>query len=303
MAEGEQHDLLATNWPVPHARDARQFVLFAHAVSGGALSKASGLAHLTRQLGLKEVRRMLDNVRAALRHCDSVALETYWSRGAIRWGDEAVRYFFRPARATPGAFPAHGAGRLSAEFEARLRQADVTFELYVQRFVSEERTPIEDAAHEWAERDSQPILVATLTLPRRDLSTPDAIAERRSIDETAFNPWNTTDEFRPLGNLNRARKVVYDASFAHRAATRWRSGRPPLQNRVFGSSARWALRHANRRVPWHRMPMLDQPPQPRRAAARPAREEPHRRRAARGAARRPARAARLPARGAHMAHP
>src|ERR1700719_258612 len=27
-----------------------------------------------------------------------------------------------------------------------------------------------------------------------------------------FNPWHTTAEFRPLGNLNRARHVVYTAS-------------------------------------------------------------------------------------------
>ena len=39
-------------------------------------------------------------------------------------------------------------------------------------------------------------------------------AQARIIDATAFNPWNTTDEFRPLGNLNRARKAAYDASAA-----------------------------------------------------------------------------------------
>lgn len=256
VSEGEQHDLLATNWPVPHARDAHQFVHFAHAVSGGTLSKVAGLARVAGTLGVGEVRRMLANVREALRECHSVALESYWSRGAIRWGDEAVRYVFKPARGTRGAYPGHGAGRLSAEFEARIRDEDVVMELYVQRFVSEATTPIEDAAHEWAERDSQPIHVATLTMPQRELTTPEALAERRRVDEAGFNPWNTTDEFRPLGNLNRARKVVYDASLHHRAAMRWRAGPPPLQNRVFGTSTRWALRQANKRVPWHRMPML-----------------------------------------------
>lgn len=256
VSDDEQHDLLATNWPVPHARDAHQFVHFAHAVAGGTLSRVVGLARLTGKLGFGEVWRMLRNVREALRDCESVALETYWSRGAIRWGDEAVRYVFEPARGAPGAFAAHGAGRLSAEFEARIRSGDVVYELYVQRFVGEAVTPIEDAAHEWPERDSPPILVATLTMPRRELTTPEAMAERRRIDETGFNPWNTTDEFRPLGNLNRARKVVYDASLHHRAGKRWRAHPSPLQNRIFGTSTRWLLRRANRRLPWHRMPML-----------------------------------------------
>lgn len=252
----EQHDLLATNWPVPHARDAHQFVHFAHAVAGGTLSRAVGLLRLTRTLGLGEVRRMLGNVREALRPCESVALESYWSRGAIRWGDEAVRYIFKPARGAAPVTRMHGAGRLSAEFEDRIRNGDVVFDLYVQRFVDERTTPIEDAAEEWREADSRPIHVATLTLPRRELTTPEALAERRSIEAAGFNPWNTTDAFRPLGNLNRARKGVYDASHAHRAGKRWAAPRPPVQNRILGTSTRWVLRRINRRVPWHRMPLL-----------------------------------------------
>ena len=70
-----------------------------------------------------------------------------------------------------------------------------------------------------------------LTIPAGDVSTVDALAQARVIDTMAFNPWNTTDEFRPLGNLNRARKAVYDAgrrtgsatagSRSRRCATRW----------------------------------------------------------------------------------
>lgn len=35
VSEDEQHDLLMTNFPVSHARDARQFVAFAQATAGG----------------------------------------------------------------------------------------------------------------------------------------------------------------------------------------------------------------------------------------------------------------------------
>lgn len=257
VSEGEHHDLLATNFPVPHARDAYQFVTFAYAVAGGTLSRAAGITRLFVDFGPRETLRMLRNIREALRECHSLALETYWSRGAIRWGDEAVRYFFRPISGTPpvsGAFS--GAGRLEAEFAARQRVGDIRFDMFVQRFVDEARTPIEDAAQEWSERASPPVRVATLILPQRDLSEAPAAAERRVIDDLGFNPWNTTDEFRPLGNLNRARKAVYDASLAHRQSRRWRAEPPPLRNRVFGTSTRWALRTLNRRVPWHRLPLL-----------------------------------------------
>lgn len=256
-AEGIDHDLLATNFPVPHARNARQFVVFAHAVSGGRVSKLIGLVRLCFVLGFSETRRMLGNVREALRTCESVAQESYWSRGAIAWGNEAVRYTFKPTQGAPsvvGAFA--GASRLSSEYAARQAHGEIIIDLYVQRFVSEEQTPIEDAAHEWDELVSPPIKVAELILPQRDLSTPEALAEALEIERMGFNPWNTTQDFRPLGNLNRARKAAYDASASHRQGKRFKAPPPPIQNRVFGTAARSILRAVNRRVPWHRIPFL-----------------------------------------------
>ncbi|WP_171175114.1 peroxidase family protein [Ruegeria sp. HKCCD8929] len=251
------HDLLATNFPVPHARNARQFVVFAHALAGGRISRVFGLVRLCFLLGFSETLRMVKNVRTALRLCDSVAVESYWSRGAIAWGPQAVRYTFKPAPGTPGVQGTFaGPTRLSAEYAARQAAGDLTFNLFVQRFVSESQTPIEDAAHEWDERVSSPVKVAELILPKRDLSTPEALAEALEIDRMGFNPWNTTEEFRPLGNLNRARKAAYDASAAHRQGLRFKSPPPPIQNRIFGTGARAILRAVNRRVPWHKIPFL-----------------------------------------------
>ena len=76
----------------------------------------------------------------------------------------------------------------------------------------------------------------------------------RIINALAFNQWNTTDEFRPLGNLNRARKDVYDASAAHRLQTRWRE-ETPLRNRVFGSISGAVFKLLNRRFDWYRLPL------------------------------------------------
>ncbi len=256
-ADGVDHDLLATNFPVPHARNARQFVVFAHAVSGGRLSKLVGLVRLCFVLGFSETRRMLDNVRTAFRECDSVAMESYWSRGAIAWGNEAARYVFKPAPDAPAVKGTHsGASRLSSEYATRQANGDVVFELFVQRFVSEDQTPIEDAAHEWDERVSPPLKVAELVMPQRDLSSPQALAEALKIEQLGFNPWNTAEEFRPLGNLNRARKAAYDASASHRQGKRFKAAPPPIQNRIFGTAARSVLRAVNRRIPWHKIPFL-----------------------------------------------
>ncbi|HEV3231240.1 MAG TPA: peroxidase family protein [Candidatus Dormibacteraeota bacterium] len=256
---GVTHDLLATNFPVSHARDARQFVAFAGATAGGTLSRLWGLIGLAIRFGPFEAVRMLRNVlRARARKVVSVALETYWSRGAIRWGETlAVRYLLRPA---PGAAPApppsgHDPDFLSREMAGRLEAGDVGFELCLQRYVDETRTPIEDTAVEWTEQAAPPVVVATLTVRKPDVGAAQAINDARVIDELAFNPWNTTDEFRPLGNLNRARKAVYDAGSSHRLGYRWLTV-PPRRNVVLGAMVRAVFHAVNRFRPWYRLPLL-----------------------------------------------
>ena len=254
----ESHDLLMTNFPVSHARNARQFVEFAKATAGGRLSQALGILRLIRLFGLRETVRMLKNVLTARgRTVSSVATETYWSRGAVRWGPVlAVRYLLRPAPDTVPASrpPADDPDYLSTEAAGRLARGDVRFELCIQRYVDEKSTPIEDTAVAWKERVSPAQPVAVLTLARGDLSTVDALAQAQLIDTMAFNPWNTTDEFRPLGNLNRARKAVYDAGSAQRLGYRWQT-QPPVRNVVFGGGARAVFALVNRYVPWYRLPV------------------------------------------------
>lgn len=254
----ESHDLLMTNFPVSHARDAREFVEFAKATAGGRLAQLLGVARLIRLFGLRETVRMLRNVLTARRQTvSSVATATYWSRGAVRWGPTlAVRYLLRPA---PGTAPAprppdDDPDYLSTEAARRLAQGDIRFELCVQRYVNERLTPIENTAVEWTERVSPAEPVAVLTLARGDLSTVDALAQAEIIDATAFNPWNTTDEFRPLGNLNRARKAVYDAGSAQRLGYRWQT-ETPERNVVAGAAVRAVFKVVNRYLPWYRLPV------------------------------------------------
>jgi len=257
VSPGESHDLLMTNFPVSHARNARQFVEFAKATAGGRLSQLLGMLRLIWLFGLRETVRMLKNVMTARRRTvSSVATETYWSRGAARWGPAlAVRYLLRPAPDTVPAPspPADDPNYLSTEAARRLAAGDIRFELCIQRYVNEDSTPIEDTAVAWTEQVSPVEPVAVLTLERGDLSSVDALAQAQVIERTAFNPWNTTDEFRPLGNLNRARKAVYDASSAQRLGYRFQAD-PPVRNVVIGAGVRAMFAVINRYVPWHRLP-------------------------------------------------
>ncbi|MGK5683141.1 peroxidase family protein [Actinoplanes sp. URMC 104] len=245
VSDDEHHDLLMTNAPVSHARDARQFAAFALATAGGGAGRYAGLVKLAFTIGPDETIRIVRNVLAGRRRITSVAEETYWSRTPVAWGEEAVQYLLRPL---PGVVGDAGDGPdfLTAEMASRLRRGDVRFELCVQRFRNPEETPIEDAAVDWRSRDAPPEPIATLTIGASSCDNP-------VVHGLRFNPWNTTAGFRPLGNLNRARKAAYDASAAHRDRQRWLT-EVPLRNRIAGAAVRTVFGAVNRIRPWHRLP-------------------------------------------------
>src|SRR4029453_11968571 len=137
--------------------------------------------------------RILRNLLASARPVQSLALETYWSRGAILWGDAGpVRYRLRPV--APVASSRHSG--LREELACRLAAGSVVFDLAVQRFVSEDRTPVEDTSRGWTDEDAPPESVARLIIPRQDLDTAEAHLIESRIEQLAFNPWNTSEEFR-----------------------------------------------------------------------------------------------------------
>ncbi|MEU1149109.1 peroxidase family protein [Streptomyces sp. NPDC005863] len=258
----ENHDLLATDHPVSHARDAREFVAFARAMAGATTRSKKAVAlfvKLPLAVGPSTATRMRHNVRAATRHpVDSLATRTYWSRSAILWGPAGpVRYLLRPAGTTGGSRNAGGhrdPQYLRRELETRLARHDIVFDLCVQRYVDERRTPIEDGAAVWPENVAPAVPVATLTVPGQDLDTAEARAAAGRVEAIGFNPWYTTDDFRPLGNLNRARKSAYEASAAHRGGLRFVTVEP-LRNKALGAPVGAAFRLLNRQVPWHKLPL------------------------------------------------
>ena len=214
LPDGRHHDLLMTSFPVSHARDARQFVTFATIAAG---ERKSMVPRLIEAFGRDETERMLWNIKQGARSCLSLATERFWSRGAILWGDAGpVRFSMRPINGAEAAVAAPtavgGYDGLRDEFAARLARADVSYRMSLQPFVNEKVTPIEDGATEWKESASAPIDVATLTIPSQDMASEQSRNDQNSVDGMAFNPWNGPETFRPLGNLNRARKVIYGAS-------------------------------------------------------------------------------------------
>jgi hypothetical protein len=75
--------------------------------------------------------------------------------------------------------------------------------------------PVEDVSVEWDEQKSPPVTVATLRIAPQKVDGSGDLATR--CESMSFNPWHALVEHRPMGGMNRLRKVVYQASIAKRA--------------------------------------------------------------------------------------
>lgn len=232
--QGTFHDFLMTDAPASHARDAQQFMVAAEAMA--SRWQIVSFVKLLLGLGPLETIRMVQALQRDARTIDSLATDQFWSRAPYKFGPYAVKFTLRPSSSTPAGSAPAGESYLKEEFRQRLLKGPLTFDFRVQRYVDEATTPIEDGTVEWKESDAPFETIAQLVIPQQDLRTAAAQEAEALVDNLEFNPWNTTDDFRPLGNLNRARRTVYQASANYRSG---RTDDPPgspvsLVSRVVG---------------------------------------------------------------------
>jgi hypothetical protein len=119
----------------------------------------------------------------------------------------AVKYCVKPVSGEKDAIPQNGADDfLRTAMKSTLNKADVVLKFYVQPKTSNNMS-VEDYTVEWDEQLAPFYEVATIRIPKQNFQTTelDELGENLS-----FNPWHTLPEHRPLGCLNRVRKIVYE---------------------------------------------------------------------------------------------
>lgn len=137
----------------------------------------------------------------------SYAAQNYWSRLPFKFGDYAVCFMVRPPGDVKKRVSSSGSDFMKEDLGQRLKKGDITFDLYIARFINEKNIPIENGTKEWKHWDEKPI--ARIIIPRQNI---DEDSQQEEIERMRFSPWHTTEDFRPLGSLNRAKKRVYHAS-------------------------------------------------------------------------------------------
>lgn len=189
-----------------------EFVAFVGAAAGGG---GSLLKFLFKRYGVfGGPARMLKLVKSMGRPFGGFATETLFSAVPMACGPYAVRVRLVPAGANGAAKP--GAREdWNADFSERLAKHHLQWDLQLQPFVSEALTPIEDASVNWA---SPYTTVARLSLPRQDTASAKGQELSAEAEAGVFDPWQALAAHRPLGDVQRARKVVYFESQKGRGA-------------------------------------------------------------------------------------
>lgn len=162
-----------------------------------------------------KVHQFINLVRATKRKVRNPLEIRYWSQTPSSLGPIAVKYSAAPHGTRPRATRSKGADVLETEMARTLQSGSARFDFMVQVQQDPTRMPIDDPTIRWNERASPFHTVATITIPSQIFSTD----ERREFAENlSFTPWHSLVEHRPLGGINRARRVVYEATSAYRHA-------------------------------------------------------------------------------------
>lgn len=141
----------------------------------------------------------------------SSPLETsYWSMVPYRLGEKAVKYVAIPHRQNwEGGFWR----RLGYRSKDYLREAlgdhlqrhPAGFDFYVQVQTDATKMPVEDPSIRW----HGPLYrVATLAIPAQRFDSPE---QAQFCENLSYTPWHVLPEHRPLGGINRTRRMVYEA--------------------------------------------------------------------------------------------
>ena len=132
----------------------------------------------------------------------------YWSCVPFLLGQgRAMKHSVRPCSKTRTRIPLKPpVDWLRQAIAETLSSRVVELDFLVQLQADPQRMPIEDASIEWPEYLSPFVPVAKITIPIQNFESPE---QDRFARELSFNPWHAIAAHRPLGNQNRARRVIY----------------------------------------------------------------------------------------------
>lgn len=202
----QTQDFILISAKVFVTRDVEEFDAMIRALTGSLWAKISFfVAHW----------RVTLNLVKSMKRCANPLQIRYFSTTPYLLGQNAVKYCATPRVNNSDAIPdTPDDNYLRGAMARQLAQRDAVFDFAVQLQIDADEMPIENPAKEWDETLSPFRKVATIRILRQEF---DSDLQREFGENLSFSPWHSLPEHRPLGGINRARKVVYEliSQFRH----------------------------------------------------------------------------------------
>lgn len=200
---GATQDFLVITVPRFLNRDVVDFYGMLKALDGGPLKMMGFFFN-----PLDSHLRVLRNLATSLKKHTSLLESRFWSTTPYQFGSKVVKYSVIPHQEQVTRIPKNPSENYLREAMKRyLAERDAGFDFLVQFQTDPRRMPLEDAGVTWDEKESPFIKVATIKIPRQEFDSPERMEFAENL---SFTPWHSLAEHRPLGSINRARKVVYE---------------------------------------------------------------------------------------------
>lgn len=204
--ETATQDFLMISGPVFFVRDAADYVDFTKAASAGKPMKFFFRSWNPFHWRFHELRAALDLVH---RKTSNPLHARYWSVAPFLLGETGpVKFSARPCvKPRAGISDKRNPDFLRAAMAAQLKDRPACFEFLVQLQKDPKKMPVEDLTIKWSERASPFQKVATIDIPPQSFDSP---AQQVFCENLSMSPWHAVAEHRPLGGINRVRKIVYE---------------------------------------------------------------------------------------------
>jgi len=205
--ERDTQDFILIDHPVFFVDDPLRYAAFFQ-----RLNSSNPLVRLAAPLALG-IRGVLIAREIAASQIANPLFERYFTMVPYQLGvdasKQAVKYSARPCHPrenSPDPDAARDPSFLRKAMRGALEQGDACFEFLVQPRTNPSMS-VERSMTEWSESEAPFQRVATLTIPQQVFDRP---AQDEFCENLSFSPWHARTDQRPLGGVNRVRKVVYD---------------------------------------------------------------------------------------------
>lgn len=210
--EATTQDFIMINHPAFFVNDGQRYLSFIHDINSESTFRK---LHIPFALGIKGTMNALGARNSKI---SNPLYARYWSMVPYQLGlgsdRQAVKYSVRNCSTVSTVLPDHPNHNFLREaLKDSLQKQDICMEFLIQPRTSPQMQ-VEDAMTEWKEKEAPFYQVATIRIPKQNFDTPE---QNQFCENLSFTPWHALPEHKPLGAINRMRKVIYEniSKFRH----------------------------------------------------------------------------------------